>query len=526
MNYFVFALLFAVASASHFRYGTVSSIKDPSNPLKVTYKIDVGFRRSAFFGQNPGQTLDYAASFQVENSYYDYSPVISNVDAANDISYASLQITHTFSSAGTKTAVLSSCCRIGELNNAPGDSWAVNSVTVITSAEVAKTSTVNNSPVASVLPIVNVPYGVVPYQFQLLAVDPEGQTLAYGLATQSEMQAGYSQFQPAGLSISSTGVVTLSQLLALGKYSTQQKITDSFGNVVHVDYIIQLVQGKKACTGICASSTPPCTTNAQCASACTPDNSHPGYTTTNGPQCVDPLPEIFTVDTATNPGAPKSTNLPAPANGATVNAPSGKTTVISFVADDANFWVASSPVVMAFGALPARATASSQTSCNSASSCSCVGCNSQPQLVTITYNPIDADIGPHAVCLSVTSLGVALPYSQHCVTLNVVPGSFCGNGQVDGTEQCDGTLCCDSDCNLSTAACSGTDFCKTVSHADWTYGQGYYCSNNNQGFIQCWGEDPYVQSAYQNCAAGTQCSCNDSRECSQHGTITPCADVQ
>jgi len=67
-------------------------------------------------------------------------------------------------------------------------------------------------------------------------------------------------------------------------------------------------------------------------------------------------------------------------------------------------------------------------------------------------------------------------------------------------------------------------FCANANQADWTpYGQGYYCWNGNAGFIQCWGAAPFIQSAYQPCAAGTTCRCaNAGPECSNHGTETPC----
>jgi len=75
-----------------------------------------------------------------------------------------------------------------------------------------------------------------------------------------------------------------------------------------------------------------------------------------------------------------------------------------------------------------------------------------------------------------------------------------------------------------TANPSAAAFCsQDADQADWTpYGQGYYCWNGNAGFIQCWGEAPYIQAVYQNCAAGTSCRCSFGAECSNHGTETPC----
>lgn len=62
--------------------------------------------------------------------------------------------------------------------------------------------------------------------------------------------------------------------------------------------------------------------------------------------------------------------------------------------------------------------------------------------------------------------------------------------------------------------------CNNANTNDWTYGQGYYCVNQNS-FVQCYG-DP-VQIAIQNCASGTSCVCSSqSQECSNHGTSSPC----
>jgi len=81
--------------------------------------------------------------------------------------------------------------------------------------------------------------------------------------------------------------------------------------------------------------------------------------------------------------------------------------------------------------------------------------------------------------------------------------------------------------NPGNAPCSAPpqtpdQFCNGVDQSQWTYGQGYYCWNNNVGFIQCWGSNP-TYSAYQNCALGTSCVCaSSSQECSNHGTMSPC----
>jgi len=65
--------------------------------------------------------------------------------------------------------------------------------------------------------------------------------------------------------------------------------------------------------------------------------------------------------------------------------------------------------------------------------------------------------------------------------------------------------------------------CAAANFADWTpYGQGYYCWNENRGFLLCWGEAPNIQAAYLDCPLGTSCWCEQGAECSNHGTDSPC----
>jgi len=62
--------------------------------------------------------------------------------------------------------------------------------------------------------------------------------------------------------------------------------------------------------------------------------------------------------------------------------------------------------------------------------------------------------------------------------------------------------------------------CENADQSLWGYGQGYYCFNS--GFVQCWGSAPWIESAFQNCPAGTACACTDLSECSSFGTLAPC----
>jgi len=66
--------------------------------------------------------------------------------------------------------------------------------------------------------------------------------------------------------------------------------------------------------------------------------------------------------------------------------------------------------------------------------------------------------------------------------------------------------------------------CAATDQSTWNqYGQGYFCSNADQGFVQCWGSVGSIYGVYQNCPTGTTCQCADGVECSDNGTSSPCA---
>jgi len=70
---------------------------------------------------------------------------------------------------------------------------------------------------------------------------------------------------------------------------------------------------------------------------------------------------------------------------------------------------------------------------------------------------------------------------------------------------------------------TSTSFCQGVDETQWTYDQGYYCTNGGQGFYQCYGSTSDIESAYIPCPSGTTCQCPDGiTECSDHGTESPC----
>jgi len=67
------------------------------------------------------------------------------------------------------------------------------------------------------------------------------------------------------------------------------------------------------------------------------------------------------------------------------------------------------------------------------------------------------------------------------------------------------------------------NFCAGVDESQWTYDQGYYCTNSGRGFFQCFGGPSDIESIYQPCPLGTVCQCPDGNtECSHQGTQSPC----
>jgi len=566
-----------IASASHLRYGSASLKKSPTNPLTVTFTLTTAARRSFGYagGVNVGNQIQIDTFYFGDGTYASPSYVINNADVAGDVVYGTATVTHTYRNSGTYRAYGSVCCRISDLNNNADEDFFHDIVFTISAAEIADPTLINNSPSVNSLPIIFVPLGVANYQYSLTAQDDEGDSLTFSMAT-SEQMIGYSSStaQPAGLSVSANGLVTLSTTLSQGFWSTQQLVSDGHGNIVAVDYLLDVQPIQSFCNNSCAA---PCSSSSPCsAGPCGP----------TAPACLQANPRIVTAS-ITGTTVPR-TNLPSPVDGDTLSFNAGGVYYINFVADDSNLVNSpNTPVAISAAGLPAGVTAEAQTACDATSSCQYVGPYATPQLRRYRFAPTAAQMGTSGIlCIGAVSGGTGLSYSQHCVTLavNNVPASVCGNAIVETGEDCDGGDCCTTTCTFATSAttcraingpcdvaetCSGSSsacptdafasastvcrlavdscdvpetcdgvstacpanqlsnssacFCARVAdpNADPNIPVStYYCSTTGTQFYQCMSGLWAALSANQPCAAGTLCQCPQGVDCSCAGN--PC----
>lgn len=239
------------ASATHFRYGTVRW--QPTGVTnQIQFTIEAAYRRGfpGFSPANPivGQTLTLADQFNFGDAAVTTpSFTVTSINATEDWVIAQATFTHTYASAGTRTAFFTNCCRLSTLQLGMNDQDYRLTTTV-------NVGTGNRSPVSSTLPFVRL-VKANPVHFFVAASDPDGDTRFFRFATAAEYDGTPSGLVsgagtlPVGLAInSSTGELTwnTSALATNALYAVQVIVEDrDINNVIKskvpVDFIIQIV---------------------------------------------------------------------------------------------------------------------------------------------------------------------------------------------------------------------------------------------------------------------------------------------
>jgi len=510
----VFLAILCVALASHARFGTIKFVKNPSNPLSVTFTFNAVFRRTYFAGPpNIGDTI-YDAQFDFGDGSATTIPLlVTDINTSEDWVIVTWTGTHNYGGAGTWTVGWNSCCRILTLNNDESYNYAFTAFLKITAAEISS-HLPDQSPVSGMLPIVQVPLNVAPFYWNIIASDPENDVLTYTMATPTQ-QGDPTSTQPPGLSVdTTTGHITYSTALAQGFWTTQQIVTDSFGNWISIDYMLNVQPVQTYCNGLCIGAPNPiCVSDADCITCNT--------------TCVQALPRLISNDISS--GLSPSTNLPSPVNGETFNRNVGQTVVVNYVADDANLRNPAQGVTIYASNTPAGAVFPPQVECDSANGCECIGCNALPQLRTLTWTPTASDVGSNTVCVGVQSLANYLPYVQNCITINVIAlpitsGALTSQALTTGVDVTTQDLTTQELTTqplttqpLTTSFATVADRCATLSFPET---QGYFCTSDGSGYYQCL-KGPFAPiSANRPCAPGTSCKCPYGVECTIYGLCT------
>lgn len=228
------------AQASHFRYGNITWERVAGQPYQVKFRVTQAWRRSAFGNPNVGATIT-TGSLNTGNGSQTISLNITSVNTSEDWFYGEASFIKTYPSVNTNyTASFSGCCRIGSplINNNNGN-FAVSSIVTVGNN--------NDAPVSTVPPFISLPVNTTAATYQIPATDPNGDALSFALTPNGGFGPGTSQ--PAGLSVSSSGLLTFNTTgKTIGQfYSASITVTDSKGASIQLDLMLRIT----------APSTPP-----------------------------------------------------------------------------------------------------------------------------------------------------------------------------------------------------------------------------------------------------------------------------
>ena len=231
----------AEASASHFRYGTMSWTRSQANPLQVTFNITEAWRAAA------PDTLTFSSAAGNFNTFTNRTTIGTFTDAASE-SYTvfNTSITQTFPSASVFNLVAATCCRIGTLQNGNANADFRISATVDLTQPF---STDVGGPVAQAPIIVPLPKTTSGNfaTFQLPFADPDGDAMTVSVSPAGSGGSGLNTALPiAGanmLSVSPTGLLSWDTSgTTLGqKYAIQLTVGENdSASAVPVDFIIEI----------------------------------------------------------------------------------------------------------------------------------------------------------------------------------------------------------------------------------------------------------------------------------------------
>jgi len=248
-------LLTATVEATHFRFGHFTWEARPDISSETAdFRMTVSFRSSAFGHPNIGQTFR-PGSFNFGDGRavsYNFEVIARNlqedwiVGRAIEAGQESGIVRYTYPSANNNgdpwRAIFASCCKIGSLRNAANASW---SVITLVNLEGGNSSSFSNLP-----PIVTC--SKFDCRFRIPAVDPDGDRLAWRMATRSESAI---PSIPSGMEVDAdTGILTWTgaDSFTNGLYSVQVVIEDrdqddNIKSNTAIDFIINLQdQGSNA----------------------------------------------------------------------------------------------------------------------------------------------------------------------------------------------------------------------------------------------------------------------------------------
>lgn len=239
-----------VTEASHYRYGNISWERVAGGSgYRVQFKMAIAWRKNFQSQWNlaqVGSVVNGGLAFRTHAPTSGNSIVpqltVTSINTTENWFYGEFTWTYDYGGPGIFTPGWTSCCRIGSLsNNANGSFTAFARIGM--SAPYGTAGNNNASPVTSITPIVKLSAGLNAAQFQIPAIDPDGDVVSFRLANPNE--AGSGTANPLGTSIDpSTGVVTFS---TMGKpvgslHNIIAVVEDGRGAASTIDFLVQIVQ--------------------------------------------------------------------------------------------------------------------------------------------------------------------------------------------------------------------------------------------------------------------------------------------
>ncbi len=257
-----FLFLCTVASATHYRYGSVTYKYVPMPPggvgaCAIEVTVSQAWRESfGHFGGVPvvGSVTTFPTSLLVLEEIgggvvttSDIYLTATTVNLVDDWYFGVFKTVYILPKAATEYLIsFSSCCRISTLiNNADGDFRSECKVTACGLG--------NKSPVSSLSPIVKLSKGLSPAAFVIPGSDPDGHPITFRLATYAEAIAVGPGANAPTFAVSPTGHATISTVgYATGdQLNAFVAIEDPLGAKTMVDFLIEIVDSASVI------STPP-----------------------------------------------------------------------------------------------------------------------------------------------------------------------------------------------------------------------------------------------------------------------------
>ena len=201
---------------THFRYTNLSWESNATQANTIDFRLQQGFNLGDQLFRNVSKVGDITTSNNDNLNYGDnstqkiYLKVLSiNTTENTFIAEAGHSsdggttfvsgFEHTYSKTGDFTAFLQNGNRIDSLQNDAVGKYRFETLVNVGSG--------NSSPVVAISPVVQVADNTI-VSLQIPAVDPDGDTIRYRLATSQEASGTNNYVQPTGLSISSAGVIS------------------------------------------------------------------------------------------------------------------------------------------------------------------------------------------------------------------------------------------------------------------------------------------------------------------------------